>query len=626
MPGGHVSALLRGVRVVVAGVRQEPRVFGVAVGASALYGAATAAGGFVLGRITDQVLTPAFAAGSVPPGSLARAGAALAAVAVLTAIGVVGRRAAAGVTMYRLQARYRRAVTQQYLRLPLAWHHQHPTGQLLSNANADVEAIWQVMAPLPMAIGVAVMVFVAAIAMVAADPVLAAVGVLVIPGLLWVNAVYQRRMSPLVTLAQQLRADVSEVAHESFDAATVVKAMGREGGETTRFAASAQDLRAANVAVGRLRGMFDPAIEALPTLGTLAVLAIGTVRVASGEAATGDVIQVAYLLSLLAMPVRAIGWVLGELPRSVVGWDRVDAVLSARGELPHGPRELPAAGPVRLALDDVSYAYVESDGERSRVLHDISLDLAPGRTVAVVGPTGSGKSTLAGLLVRLVDPESGRVLIDGVDLRDVVAGGVAGAVGMVPQNTFIFNDTVADNVTLGADIPAERIWHALRLARAEEFVRALPAGLDTRVGERGTTLSGGQRQRLALARALVREPRLLVLDDATSAVDPVVEAEILAGLRQARAASGAGGSGGTDGHAGATGGTDDHAGATVVVVAYRTATIALADEVVYVEHGRIAARGTHEALIASCEGYRILVTAYERDAAQRGVPSLLRQP
>jgi len=598
--GGHLSTLLRGVRVVFAGVRQEPWVFGLAVGASAVYGAATAAGGYLLGRITDQVLEPAFAGGAVEAGRLAAAGAALAAVALVTALGVVVRRAAAGVTMYRLQARYRRAVTRQYLRLPLSWHHRHPTGQLLSNANADVEAIWQVMAPLPMALGVVVMVLVAGGAMVAADPVLAAVGLLVIPCLFWLNAAYQRRMSPLITLAQQLRADVSAVAHESFDAATVVKAMGREAGEARRFAGTAQDLRAANVAVGRLRGLFDPAIEALPTLGTLAVLAVGTARVASGGAATGDVVQVAYLLSLLAMPVRAIGWVLGELPRSVVGWERVTAVLDARGELPYGEHPLPAGGAARPRLERVDYAYTGPDGEPAPVLHEVSLEVAPGRTVALVGPTGSGKSTLASLLVRLVDPGTGRVLIDGVDLRRVAPGEVAGSVGLVPQASFVFNDTVAGNVTLGADIEPQQIWWALRLARAEEFVRALPDGLETRVGERGTTLSGGQRQRLCLARALVRRPRLLVLDDATSAVDPVVEAEILAGLRDAAAAADGG-----------------RPGTTVVVVAYRTATIATADEVVYLEGGRIAARGSHETLTAGNAGYRDLVTAYQRDAERR---------
>ena len=225
------------------------------------------------------------------------------------------------------------------------------------------------------------------------------------------------------------------------------------------------------------------------------------------------------------------------------------------------------------------------------MLHDVAFTVAPGRTVAVVGPTGSGKSTLATLLVRLVDPDGGPVAYDGVDLRELAPGALAEVAALVPQSAFLFDDTVRGNLTLGADLPDEDLWAALRVAQADGFVAALPAGLDTVVGERGTSLSGGQRQRLALARAVVRRPRLMVMDDATSAVDPQVEQRILAGLR--------GGEG------------------TVVVVAYRRATIALADEVVFLEHGRVSARGTHEELARSSAGYRELVTAYARADAER---------
>jgi ABC-type multidrug transport system fused ATPase/permease subunit len=468
---------------------------------------------------------------------------------------------------------------------------------LLSNANADVEATWQVFAPLPFSLGVVVMLAVAAVAMVAADPVLAVIGLLVLPAVAVANVVYQRHMSPRVTRAQQLRADVSSVAHESFDGALVVKALGREAEETARFRVEAERLRDANVAVGRMRGVFDPLIELLPTLGTLAVLGVGTARIASGAAQPGDVVQVAYLLTLLAFPVRAIGWVLGELPRTVVGWERVSDVLDAGGGLEHGDAVPDPAGPARLALADVGYAYVDADGEESPVLHGLTLDVAAGSTVAVVGPTGSGKSTLASLLVRLVDPRDGRVLLDGVDLRELRRGGVADAAALVPQGTFVFDDTIRGNVTLGLDedggVTDDDVWAALRLAQADGFVAALPHGLDTEVGERGATLSGGQRQRLALARAVVRRPRLMVLDDATSAVDPRVEAAILAGLRESGL------------------------GTTVVVVAYRKATISLADEVLYVEHGRLVARGPHEELTRTSPGYARLVTAYQRDAEER---------
>lgn len=596
--------LREGVRVVWRGIRDEPRIFGVAVAGSALYGVGTAGSGWLLGRVTDRVLAPAFAARSIDGRQLLAAVGLLAAASVLTAIGVVLRRAAGGITMYRLQARYRRAVTEQYLRLPLAWHHRHPAGELLSIANADVEATWQVFAPLPMSLGVAIMLFVAGAAMVAADPVLGLIGLAVLPALIVANAVYQRRMAPLVMRAQRLRAAVSAVAHESFDGAQTVKALGREASETTRFRATAESLRDANVAVGRMRGIFDPIIEALPTFGTVAVLVVGAHRVSTGSTATGDVVQVAYLLTLVSFPVRALGWVLGELPRTVVGWRRVSAVLDAGGSMTYGERRLtPGRDGARLRADDVHYAYlgVTETGEEEQlpVLRGVTLDLQPGTTVAVVGPTGSGKSTLASVLVRLVDPASGEVLLDGVDLRALRAGEVSGAAALVAQSAFLFDDTVRENVTLGQDVSDRAVWQALAAAAVDDVVHELPQGLDTVLGERGASLSGGQRQRIALARALVRRPRLLVLDDATSAVDPRIEARILAGLRSMA-------------------GDDDHAARpTVMVIAYRMATITLADEVVYVEHGRIAGRGRHEDLMDAVPGYRALVTAYARDAEDR---------
>lgn len=586
------DTLRRGFGLLGRAVRHEPRVFAVAVAGSAVYGVMTVASAEVLGRITDRVIVPAFEQGRTTSGALAGAAAAIIGVAVLKAAGIVARRLGAGVMQYRLQARYRRDVTRQYLRLPLSLHQRHPTGQLLSNANADVEAVWFPIAPLPMAVGVIVMLVVAGVALVLTDPVLSLVGFLLFPAIFVLNIFYQRKLSPLATRAQQLRADVSGVAHESFEGALVVKTLGRESEETERFRAAANELRDAQVAVGRVRGIFDPVLEALPTLGVLAVLLVGTRRLEAGAIAAGDLVQVAYLFTILAFPVRAIGWVLGELPRSVVGWDRVSGVLDASGGFTYGASAVPSDGPpASLDVRRVGFAYDDTE-----VLHDITFSVEAGRTVAVVGPTGSGKSTLTSLLVRLVDPASGEVVLDGIDLRAVAHGGVAGAAAVVPQQTFLFDDTVRGNVTLGIDVDDDAVRAALRVAQAEEFVDALPAGLDTRIGERGMTLSGGQRQRLALARAIVRAPRLLVMDDATSAVDPRVEAAILAGLRRS---------------------VDGRESPTVVVVAYRKATISLADEVVYVEGGRVLDRGTHDELLGRCVGYRRLITAYEREEAER---------
>ncbi|MFC7550160.1 ABC transporter ATP-binding protein [Plantactinospora sp. GCM10030261] len=594
--------LIRGLRVLGVAVREQPRIFAAAVGGSVLFSLLVIANAYVVGWIVGTVVVPAFQDGRLEVGLVAGSAAALLGISGLRVVGIFGRRLGAGYMQFRLQAAYRRRVTGRYLELPLAWHHRNATGTLLSNANSDVEAAWYPIAPLPFAVGTLVMLVAAVGSLFVTDWVLAMVGLTVFPALFALNVVYSRRMAPRQARAQRMRAEVSAIAHESFDGALVIKTMGREAQETTRFAERAGELRDSLISVGRLRGAFDPLLETLPSVGTLAVLVVGAFRLRDGAISVTELVSVAFLFTVLAFPVRAIGWVLAELPRSVAGWDRVQAVLTATGQMRYGDAELDRAGgaPAALTFDEVDFGYEPADAATTspRVLDEVSFEVPAGRTVALVGPTGSGKSTIASLAVRLVDPDNGAVRLDGVDVRTLTAGSLSATTALVAQVPFVFDDTVRANIALDRPgISDDDVWAALRLAEAAGFVAALPDGLDTMVGERGTSLSGGQRQRLTLARALAGRPRLLVLDDATSAVDPRVEAAILASLR----GSSAGG-----------------AAASILVVAYRRATIALADEVVYVERGRVVARGTHPELLATVTGYADLVTAYEKAEAERG--------
>ncbi|WP_319458798.1 ABC transporter ATP-binding protein [Micromonospora sp. RTP1Z1] len=595
--GTSRDVLGRGLWVLGRAIREQPRIFTVAVSGSVLFGLMVIASAFVVGRVVGDVVVPAIARGSVGAGVLALAAASLFGISVLRVVGIFGRRLGAGYMQFRLQAAYRRRVTRRYLDLPLSWHHRNATGTLLSNANSDVEAAWYPIAPLPFAVGTLVMLVGAVVSLFLTDWGLALVGLAVFPALFALNVVYSRRMAPRQARAQRLRAEVSGIAHESFDGALVVKTMGREAQETARFASHAGELRDALIDVGRLRGVFDPMLETLPSLGTLAVLVVGAIRLQQGAISVAELVSVAFLFTVLAFPVRAIGWVLAELPRSVAGWDRVRRVLDATGEMPYGDTVLDRADPTpaTLAFHDVHFGYEPAEAHLpgTEVLGEVSFTVPAGKTVALVGPTGAGKSTIASLAVRLVDPRAGTVTLDGADVRDLTAASLASTVALVAQVPFVFDDTVRANIALDRPgIGDDEVWAALRLAEADGFVAALPDGLDTMVGERGTSLSGGQRQRLTLARALAGRPRLLVLDDATSAVDPRVEAAILAGLRAPTGGPGA--------------------AASILVVAYRRATIALADEVIYLEQGRVLARGTHTELLATVSGYADLVTAYEQ--------------
>jgi ABC-type multidrug transport system fused ATPase/permease subunit len=604
------QTLTDGLRLLGRGVREEPRVFALAAGGGAAFGLLSVASAYVVGAVVGHMVVPALDAGHVAAGALALGGGAILGLSLLKICSILGRRLGAGLLQFRLQGTFRRRVTRRYLELPLAWHRRHATGTLLSNANSDVEAASMPFATAPFAVGTLVMMVGALGSLLWVDWTFALVGAAVFPTLFCLNYFYSRFMSPRIARAQVLRAELSALAHESFDGALLVKTMGRAAVETERFATRARELRDAMVRVGRIRGMFDPLLDALPSLASLAVLLVGVVRLREGAVSVTDVVSVSFLFTVLAFPLRAIGWVLTDLPRSVVGYDRVAQVVEASGEMVYGtsefePSELAstelgrselapaefsqsesaALPPAALSLRGVSFAY-----DAQEVLHDISFDVGAGRTVALVGPTGSGKSTIASVVARLMDPSAGTIRIDGVDARDLSTQALVRTVALVAQIPFVFDDSVAGNVSLdrpGVDEAAQ--WEALRLAQADGFVSRLPDGVRTVVGERGTTLSGGQRQRLTLARAFAGRPRLLVLDDATSAVDPAVEARILAGLR-----------------------TD--ASASVLVVAHRRATIALADEVVYLERGRLVAFGPHDTLLATVPAYAELVTAYEQAA------------
>ncbi|WP_408612185.1 ABC transporter ATP-binding protein [Glycomyces terrestris] len=572
-------------------IRIKPKPFAVGAAGAMINTGMTLLLSYVIGWVVAGIAVPAYESGEVALGTVLLGVAALLGTSIIRFSSMCARRIGAGVMQFGVQAEWRRRITRRYLALPVSWHQKHPTGTLLSNANADVEAATRPLAPLPFACGTLFMVVVAMIAFFTIDWAIALVALGMFPALFALNAVFATRMAPRAKRAQELRAEVSAVGHESFDGALVVKAMGREAAETERFSASATELRDAMIGVGRLRAAFEPAISGLPEIAVLVALLVGLARFEAGAIDLEQLVTVSFMFSVLAFPVRAIGWVLGDLPASVVGRARVDHVLSATGDMAYGYEELPpSTAPARLEFDAVAYAY--PDGHEA--LREVTFSVEPGTTVALVGATGSGKSTLAHLAARLIDPTRGTVRLDGFDVRDLDHASLARTTALVQQIPFVFDDTVRANLALGRPgLDDERLWDALVAAGAEKFVLNLDDGLDTEVGERGTSLSGGQRQRLTLARALAGDPRLLVLDDATSAVDPKVESQILAGLK------------------------DSSDAASVLVVAYRRATIALADEVVFLEGGRITARGPHAELLRTHQPYADLVTAYERAEAER---------
>jgi ABC-type multidrug transport system fused ATPase/permease subunit len=574
----------RGMRLVLSHIRAHPRPFTISVAGAFVFAVGSISVTVALGRVTDEVIRPAFA-GGVPASRVWLAAGVILALAAIRAAGIGIRRYFSGVFGSAVGASLRDRVSDRYRDLALAYHRATPTGELLAHMEADVEASIDVLYPVPFAAGVVFLVAFALVVLAVADPYLFALGVLVFPALALMNRSFARRMQDPAQRAQERIGEVSAVAHESVDGALVVKTLGREEAETERLRERAEALRTERVRAGRIRAGFEPALETLPSLTAVALVAVGAWRVSAGAITLGTLVMVVTLFDLLSWPMRFVGWILSELPRAVVGHGRIAGVLEQPITLERArePVRLPD-GPLSIRAEAVVYAF-----EGIRVLDEVSFEVRPNESVALVGQTGVGKSTLAQLLVRLDDPTSGEILLGGVNLRHLGGDSLRRAAAIVFQESFLFARSVTENIALDSGADMEAVRRAARIARAEAFVDSLPNGFDTVVGERGYTLSGGERQRVALARALVRQPRLLILDDATSAVDPTIEAEILGRLR-------------------------DELDATLVVVAYRLSTIRLADRVLYLEGGRIVATGSHDELVASEPGYAAMARAYERSA------------
>ncbi|MFI8104258.1 ABC transporter ATP-binding protein [Streptomyces sp. NPDC086023] len=465
------------------------------------------------------------------------------------------------------------------------------TGQVVGRATSDLQLIQGLLFMLPMTIGNFMLFGISLAVMLWLSPLLTVIALAIAPALWFIAKRSRAKLFPATWWAQGQAAAVATVVDGAVTGVRVVKGFGQEEQETGKLREASRRLFAGRLRTIRLNSRYNPALQAVPALGQVAMLAVGGWMATRGQVTLGTFVAFSTYLAQLVGPVRMLAMVLTVGQQARAGVERVLELIDTEPAIQDGTRELPADAPATVEFDDVSFGY---DPERP-VLDGFSLSIAPGETVAVVGASGSGKSTVSLLLPRFYDVTGGAVLVGGHDVRELTQDSLRAAIGLVPEDSFLFSDTVRANIAYGRpDADEEQIRAAARAAQAEGFIEALPEGYDTKVGEHGLTLSGGQRQRLALARAILTDPRLLLLDDATSAVDARIEHEIHEALRSVMA------------------------GRTTLLIAHRRSTLALADRIAVLDRGRLSAIGTHEELEAGSELYRRLLT--DPDALAGGSP------
>ena len=489
-----------------------------------------------------------------------------------------------------IETRLREQIFSHLLKLHVGYHDKMQTGQLMSRASSDLQQLQAFVVMIPITLSNLAMLIAVVALLIVSQPMLAMFALAPLPIVSVMASRFSRQIHPAVLAVQQEQAQLATVVEESVSGVRVIKGFGAEQVQARKLKTEADDIWDVSLVAAKIRSKFLPALDLLPSIGLITVLGIGGHRVINGQMTVGDLVKFNAYITMLIWPLRNLAMTVALAQRASVALVRVDEVLSTPSLVidPLSPTSLPQPGSDRsvgeVIFDDAVFAYEGA----SPIINHFSVNIRPGQAIALVGATGSGKSTVVRLLTRFHDVQQGSIRLDGVDVRQLTLNELRSAVGIVFEETFLFHDSVADNIAFSRpDATLEVIERAARLAGAHDFISELPHGYQTILGERGYSLSGGQRQRIAIARAIVSDPRVLVLDDATSAVDPSKEHEI----REAMATV--------------------MKGRTTIVIAHRPGTIALADTVILLDEGRAIAVGTHEGLLAENERYRQVLAAWE---------------